>query len=81
LYVTIRGVAFGQFIAYYPLWAAIAREIDAIRGTVSSDYYSDTEAFEVADKQISTAKVKVYIESVFHALISLICLWQLFSVL
>jgi hypothetical protein len=81
IYVTIRWIALGQFFAYAPMLIGLVKSVDELKEAAGIPRLGTAEEYEEVDAQLKTTKVKAYIDGVFLSVISLICLFALFSAL
>ena len=79
MYGTIRAIAFNQGSAFARVVMAFARDVHSIRGALGIEQNDSDD--EEAEKQLNRQIVKGYIDMAFLSLISLACLYHLFSAL
>jgi hypothetical protein len=80
IYVTIRSIAFAQGHSLIEITKGLRKELLRVRELLHDesieDYKRDlAEAFEVVDR----AMIKAYIDAFFLGIVSLICLFVLFT--
>ena len=78
IYVTIRSIAWGQFLAMLGTNSALQVQLDAIQGRVDGNFVPTMPADEIEALQ-STWRVKWIIDSIFLAIISLVCILTFFT--
>ena len=81
LYVTIRGIAIGQFFANAPMMIGLVKSVDELKERVGIPRTGTLAEYEAVEAIFHTTTVKVYIDSAFLSLIGFICLFVLFSAL
>jgi hypothetical protein len=77
LYVTIRSIGISQGLASMGVIAAFQRQIDQIQFRVDGTFEMPDRTEELA--YVETVRNKLYIDSFFLALITLICLFAFFT--
>ena len=80
VYVTVRGLAMSQAITFAPALMGIAKSLDELKGR-GGKRLGTSEDYAVAEAQLKRGQIKVYIQSLFLSLTSLICLYALFTAL
>ena len=80
VYVTIRGLAMSQALASAPALLGIAKSLDELKGR-GGKRLATSEDYALAEAQLKRAQIKVYIQSLFLSLTSLICLFAIYTVL
>ena len=77
LYVTIRSIAISQGLASMGVISAFQRQIDQIHFRVDGTFEMPDQNNQL--EQVEIIKVKIYIDSFFLAIISLVCLYSFFT--
>jgi|RhiMethySRZTD1v2_1073278.scaffolds.fasta_scaffold1083907_1 hypothetical protein len=81
IYVTIRTIAFGTRSALANIAMGVDNEFAYIRRLTGADMTEREEAVRISQKAIQRTTNKFYIDLVLLSLISLTCLYQLFTAL
>lgn len=81
LYVTIRSIAMTQWIDLTTRFRSLMMEIEAIKSATIAGYETNNDEWEEAEKIVASRQIKIFVVSAFLFLISLVCLWRIFSVL
>ena len=81
LYVTIRGIAIGQFFGYAPMLISLVKSVDELKEAAGIPRVGMPEEYEAVDALLARTRVKTYIDGAFLSLIGLMCLFALFSAL
>ncbi|MBX3088116.1 MAG: hypothetical protein KF742_06470 [Cryobacterium sp.] len=79
LYVTVRNIAFWQYVAQSNFVLGIAKDIEVVKAAVVPDYEPDSATIKDGADQVHTNVVKGYIDLGGLAVISLICLFALIA--
>jgi hypothetical protein len=80
IYVTVRGIGMGQFLAFAPSLIGIAKSLDELKGR-SGERLMTGEDYVRAEMQLKRGQIKFYIQSLFLSLTSLICLFFIYTAL
>ena len=78
IYVTIRGLAISQFLAFTPALFGIAKSLDELKGR-GGKRLATSEDYAIAEAQLKRGQIKFYIQSLFLSLTSLICLYAIYT--
>src|SRR5262249_20357504 len=79
IYVTIRSIGFGTWAALANIALAIDKEFAYLHHKAGEDVSFRAEGFGNSQRMMQEATYKGYIDQLFLSLISLVCLYQLFS--
>jgi hypothetical protein len=80
IYVTVRGLAMSQLLFFAPTLLGIAKSVDELKGR-GSKRLATSEDYALAEAQLKRGQIKVYIQSLFLTLTSLICLFAIYTAL
>src|SRR5262249_47663870 len=80
VYVAIQGQGMSQAQAFSPLLIGIAKSLDELKGP-GGKRIDTPEAYALAEKQLKRGRIKIYIQSLFLTLTSLICLYAIYAAL
>jgi hypothetical protein len=81
IYVTIRGLAMSQTLAFTPALLGIARGIDELKALGGGKRDATSQDYVAAIAQLKRSRTKVYIQSLFLSLTSIICLFAIYTAL
>ena len=81
VYVTLRGTVAGGARGVIALSAALQSELDCIKGAVIPGYEPDYELRDETKREADDFKQVIFIDSCGLGVISLICMFALFSTL
>ena len=80
IYVTVRGLAMSQSLAFTPVLLGIAKALDELKGR-GGKRLATSEEYVMAEAQLKRGRIKFYIQSLFLSLTSLICLFAIYTAL
>ena len=80
IYVTIRSIATAQALSFIELFAQVNKQLLYVRKLLNDPHHEENEkAWLEAENSTSPQVVKVYINSFFLLLVSLVCLLVIFT--
>jgi branched-subunit amino acid ABC-type transport system permease component len=80
VYITIRGLAMSQALAFAPELLGIAKSLGELKGR-GGKRLATSEDYAAAEVQLKRGQIKFYIQSLFLSLTSLICLFAIYTAL
>jgi hypothetical protein len=81
IYVTIRVLAIGLGLTFMQLGISLDDLRSELRTGFNPQYQRDLEELEEIRRAAASSRARLYLDDVFLGLISLLCLFQLFSAL